>query len=245
MPDPQEDPKARYLQRAKTALRTAKLDDFLKFLTVRRFAGGSATARFYDAFPVPRGGDTGGRAELLELLKKDAAPTDILSGAPVTAETTLRLMRLVNDLKDRKPEAVDELKAVAMQDFDGYFNTEDNAAIDVLNLLMVAAARSDPDARERLVAAYDALMDNYSGLESALLTAIGREPIPALGSMRNFAAIITALYDGLAIRARMGESENAKALLQAALLPIVAALTVPIGSEAPPETEMLFGNAAR
>jgi hypothetical protein len=230
-------PQKRYLDRAKEALRTATLDDFLRFLTIRRFAAGSATARFYDAFPVERGGE-GGRAALLAQLKLEAAPTDIATGAPVTTETTLRLMRLVNDLKDRKPEALDELKKVAMQDFEGYFATDETAALDVLNLLMVVAARADKDARDRLVAYYGALMENYGGLESALLTAVGREPMPSIGPM-GFATIITALYDGLAIRARMGE--DVLQLLDASLLRIVVALTVPIGTEAPSESELFYG----
>jgi hypothetical protein len=233
-----EDPRHRYLERARDALRGALLRDFLGFLTVRRFAGGSATARFYDAFPVRRGGAQGGRAELIHDLTTDATPTDIAGDAPITTRTALRLMRLVADLKDRKPEALAELTAIAVEDFELNFDSEENAAGDTLRLLMLAAARADPDARRRLREYYSALTDAHAGPEAALLMALGREPIASVGSVENFAAIITALLDGLAVRARIGEP--ARELLEAALLPIVAALTVPAGAQAPSPQELLY-----
>jgi hypothetical protein len=231
----------KYLARAREALRTATLDDFLGFLTVRRFAGGSATARFYDAFPVVMSADgttRGGRSELLEMLKRESAPTEIETDAPVTTTTLLRLLKLISDLKDRNPTALDEMKAIALDDFDGYYGSPEEHPHDVMSNLMAAAARQDPEARERLAVYYRALTQAYVGTYEALLLAFDREPIDSIGSVDNLAIVITALYDGLAVRARVGEP--ARELLSNVLLPIVAALTVPVGKPSLSDAELLF-----
>jgi AcrR family transcriptional regulator len=225
------DSRQKYLAKAREALRDATLQDFLDFLTVRRIAGGSATASFYKAFP-------GGRDELLDELANEAMPTGAGSSIPVTAETAARLMRLVSDLKDQKGEAIDELQEIALANFDGYFHSESTEVDDIVINLVVAAARRDPKARQRLSEYYGSITAEYVNVYSELLHAIDREPIESIGSLEDFATVITALFDGLAIRARMGA--DAKEILAAALLPVFAALTTKVGSPAPSPQDLLY-----
>jgi hypothetical protein len=234
----------RFLNRVRDALRAATLDDFLSFLTVRAIADG-ASAQFYEAFPNPKDSPRGGRDGLIDALKDQAAPTDIATDAPVTAQTSWRLVELVPRIGGRDDAALEDLLDIAVDDFDGYFSNDDSAAADVLNQLMVAAARSDPDARDRVASYYKALTSNYASIEGMLLTVLNREPIPALGSAERFATVITALYDGLAIRARIDDpqqGDSARDLLRAVLIPIIAALSVPVGEATPSHAEMLFGS---
>jgi hypothetical protein len=223
-----------FLDKAKGLLREASADEFLGFLTVRKIAGGSATAQFYKAFP-------GGRDELLKQLWDEALPAESGEGTQVTTETVLRLMQLVSDLKDRKPEALDELRDVALEDFDGYFGSSSDETSDVLCNVLTATARHDRNASGQLLAYYRVLTSEYVGVYSMLLDAIGREPIESLGGVENFAMVITALFDGLAVQARLGQP--AEEVLAATLLPIVAALTVPKEGPSPVPAELLYGLA--
>lgn len=223
-----------FVDNARQLLRKASADEFLGFLTVRKIAGGSATAQFYKAFP-------GGRKELLKQLWDEALPAERGEGTQVTTETVLRLMQLVSDLKDRKPEALDELRDVALGDFDGHFGSSSDETSDVLCNVLTATARRDGDASAQLFAYYRALTSEYVGVYSMLLEAIGREPIESLGGVENFAMVITALFDGLAVQARLGQP--AEDVLAAALLPVVSALTVPKDEPSPPPAELLYGVA--
>lgn len=222
------------MRRARDRVRKATFEDFLGFLTVREIAGGSATAQFYKAFP-------GGREELLKLLKDEAAPPEIGTSTPVSSETLLELMQLVSDLKDRKPEAIDGLRDIALKDFDGYFGPDENGAgqaSDILCNLMAAAARQDPKAKKQLKSFYEELTKEYVAVYTPLLAAVDREPIADLNSIERFAIVITALFDGLAMRERMGDP--AKEILGAVLLPIVSALTVSKESSTPSDAELLY-----
>lgn len=225
-----------FIDRAKGLLEEAHADDFLSFLTVRKIAGGTATAQFYKAFP-------NGREELLKQLRDEAVPAEVGADTPVTTETLLRLMRLISDLKDRKPEALDELRDVALEDFDGYFGSSSNEVADVFCNVLTATARHDRVASKQLHRYYQALTREYVAVYSMLLDAIGREPIESLGGVENFAIVITALFDGLAVRARLGEP--AEEVLAAALLPIVSALTVPKEEPTPTPAQLFFGAAER
>jgi hypothetical protein len=225
-----------FLDRARRLLREANADDFLGFLTVREIAGGSATAQFYKAFP-------NGREELLKKLRDEDLPAESGTATQVTTETVLRLMQLVSDLKDRKPEALEELRDIALGDFDGYFGSSSNETSDVLCNVLTATARHDPEASKQLLAYYRALTSEYAGVYSMLLDAIGREPIESLGGVENFSMVITALFDGLAVQARMGQP--AEEVLAAALLPIVSALTVPKDEPSPAPPELLYGVAGQ
>jgi hypothetical protein len=222
------------LETARQLVREATFEDFLEFLTVREIAGSSATAQFYKAFPR-------GKSQLLEVLKNEAAPPEIGSSTPVSSETLLELMQLVSDLKDRKPEAIDGLRDVALKDFDGYFGSGENGAGDVNDILcnlMAAAAREDPEAKDQLKSFYAELTKEYVAVYTPLLAAVDREPIEELESIERFAIVITALFDGLAMRERMGDP--AKEVLAAALLPIVSALTVEKDSASPSDAELLY-----
>jgi hypothetical protein len=223
-----------FLDRARALLRDASAEDFLSFLTVREIAGGSATAQFYKAFPK-------GREQLLEQLWDEAAPAETGAATPVTTETVLRLGRMVSGLKDREPKALEELLAIALEDFDGYFGPGSDETSDIVCNLLIAAARRDPKAGEQILSYYQALMRDYVGVYGLLLDAVGREPIESLGGIENFAMVITALFDGLAVRARLGEP--ADEVLSAVLLPIIAVLTAPKGEAAPTPTELLYGTA--
>lgn len=205
-----------FLDRARTLVREAHADDFFSFLTVRKIAGGSATAQFYKAFP-------NGREELLDCLRAEVVPSDREVTGSMTTEQVLRLMRLVSDLKDQEPEALDELRAVAIENFRG--DPEADAVGEIVAGVLGAAADHDPGAAGQLRSHYRGVTLENVGVYKMLLDAIGREPLPALDGIENFAMVITALFDGLAIRERIGDP--AEEVLAAALLPIVAALTVP------------------
>ena len=224
--------RAGFLKKTRELLREATVKDFLNFLTVREIAGGPATAQFYKAFP-------GGRSELLDTLREEALPAKAGLTTPLTNQSVERLMQLVSDLKDRKPGAVAALREVALDDFDGYFDPDSDEVGDTFANLLAAAGKKDTEAEEQLRDYYSNLTTEYVKVYGILLGAIGRTPIPALGGVENLAMVITAIFDGLAIRARMGEP--GKDVLAASLLPIVAALTIPEEESEPSDTELLYG----
>lgn len=224
--------RAEFLERTRKLLRGATVDDFLDFLTVRDIAGGPATAQFYKAFPK-------GRGELLETLRDEVLPAKAGAATPVTNRTVEQLMQLVSDLKDKRETALDDLRDIAVEDFEGYFGPESDEVGDIFANLLAAAGTDDKEATGQLHDYYSTLSDQYVGVYRILLDAIGRRPIAALGGIENFAMVITALFDGLAIRARLGDS--AQEVLAASLLPIVAALTVRTEEEDPTDAERLYG----
>jgi hypothetical protein len=229
------DSKKRFLKAAREILRSATLDELLDFITVRRIASGSASAAFYAAF-------RGGREELLADLKEETAPAQVGNYTPVTVRTVSRAMQLVTDLQTgdqgRQRQAVEELQAVALSSFDGRFDTETQEASDFMRGLMATVAGYDREAASRLGRYHEALIGEYASLFGSLLTALGREPIPALGSVESLVTVISALYDGLAVRAKVGDS--GRELLEAVLLPLMVALTVPVGKDPRDPVEALF-----
>ena len=148
----------------------------------------------------------------------------------------LRLMQLVSDLKDRDPEALDELRSVAIDNFRG--DPEDDGVGGIVAGVLGVAAKRDPEAAGQLRAHYQGLTRENIGVFRMLLEAIGREPIAELGGIENFAMVLTALFDGLAIRERIGDP--AEEVLAAALLPIMAALTVSKERETRTAPELLY-----
>lgn len=233
---PVEHLRAEFLQKTRKLLKAATVEDFLEFLKVRDIAGGPATTQFYKAFP-------GGKGELLRTLREEALPAKAGSSMPVTSRTVGQLMQLVNDLKDHEEAALGELREIALEDFDGYFGPEADEVGDIFANLLAAARVGDEEAVEQLRDYYEALTDAYAGVYVGLLGAIGRRPIDGLGGVEGFAVVITALFDGLAIRARLGES--AEEQLSASILPIVAALTVAENDEEPSDAERLYGAGER
>jgi hypothetical protein len=222
-----------FLDKARVLVREARADDFFSFLTVRKIAGGTATAQFYKAFP-------NGREELLDCLRAEVVPAEIDATGSMTTEQVLRLMQLVSDLKDREPEALEELRSVAIDNFRG--DPEDDGVGTIVAGVLAVAAKHDQDAAKQLRSHYQGLTGENIGVFCMLLDAIGREPIPQLGGIENFAMVMTALFDGLAVRERIGDS--AEEVLAAALLPIVAALTVSKKRDTRSAPELLYEASA-
>lgn len=233
----QPDAQERYLAAARKALQEATVDDLLAFISVRRIVGGTATAAFYQAFP-------GGREQLLEELKREAAPETVGVSTPVTVGTISRAIQLVTDLKDGRRSAVEQLREIALANFDENVDTDQGQAAHVLRGLMAAVADADEESRERLDRFYDVLAAEYADLLTGILAALGREPTEGIPSVLDLTRVITSIYGGLAVRSRLGQP--GKALLAATLLPILAALTVPAGepSEDPVE-KLLQGRAGQ
>jgi hypothetical protein len=221
-----------FLESARALVRNASADDFFSFLTVRKIAGGSATAQFYKAFP-------NGREELLDHLRSEVVPAECDATGSMSTGQVLRLMQLVSDLKDREPEALEELRSVAIDNFRG--DPDDDGVGDIVAGVLAAAAPRDREAAGQLRAHYQGLTRENIGLFRMLLDAIGREPIAELGGIDNFAMVLTALFDGLAIRGRLGDP--AEEVLAAAVLPIVAALTVSKERDARTALELLYGSS--
>ena len=225
----------RYLTRAYDVIRAARVADLLQFVSLRAVAG-SATARFYDAFP--------GRREQLLAALQDYATDVAHASAGVTNPVLRRLMRLVAALKDREPDAIKALKQFAGDEFDSYFRTGgDEEAREFVRNVMVAAAANDPEAQRRLKAYYDSTTGAYGELCKVLLEAVDRRPVQSIGSVDRFAIVVSALYDGLGTLARIEGVDYARSVLIDALIPVVVGLTEPI--QEPPSTtteaEMLFG----
>jgi hypothetical protein len=216
------DARERYLEEARSALRNASLDELLGFISVRRIVGGTATASFYQAFP-------GGREELLRALKDEAAPAEVGVSTPVTVGTVAKAMRLVAALKDEDPDALEELRDVALTNFEETIDSEEGKAKHVLRGLMGTVALADPEAREQLRRFYDVLAEEYGRLFDQILAALDREPIEPIGSVDELTMTILAMYAGLSLRSRVGQP--GKELLAVTLLPVLAALTRSVGSE--------------
>ena len=227
---------ARFVGRAKDELRGATLSELLAFLTVRRVAPGSALARFYEAFPKDADGPTG-RDALIERLRKEAVSPPEMS---VTSEVILELLRLQHSLENQSDEAGEGLRMLAQRDFDTYAYGESQRAGEILRTLMVAVARADDIVREDLARFYASLAETYSGAYEQLLAAMGRQPIPEIGTVENFGRVITALMDGLLVRAAFDEPENVRNLLRATIVPLLGALTYPIGFKPPEDRDHLF-----
>jgi len=228
---PSSDARERYLAEARNALRSATLDELLSFISVRQIVGGTATAAFYQAFP-------GGREELISELKREAAPSKTGSSTPITVGTISRAMQLVGALKDGDPTALEELREVALANFDQILGSGEGDSGNVLRALMAAVAVTDDQSREQLREFYDALAREYAGLFEAILTALNRKPIEEIGSVVDLTMAFSAMVSGLSLRSRLGQP--GKAVLAGALLPILEALTVSVdGQQADPARSLL------
>lgn len=219
---PSSDSRERYLEKARDTLRAATLDELLGFISVRQIVGGTATATFYQAFP-------GGREELISELKREAAPGKTGPSTPITVGTVSRAMQLVGALKDGDASALEELREVALANFDEILGSGEGDSSSVLRGLMAAVAVADDRSREQLSEFYDALACEYSGLFEAILGALDREPIGEIGSVFDLTMAFSAMVSGLSLRSRLGQS--GKAVLAGALLPILVALTAPADGE--------------
>jgi hypothetical protein len=225
--------KARYHEVAYTAISEATVDNLLHFIALRDVVG-SATARFYEAYSS--------RAELLEALQDDAADVVQATAGAATPETITRFMQLVVDLKEKRPEAVETLKQLARDEFDSYFTPgSPQASRDLLRNLMVFAARNDENARERMTRFYSGVTHDYSLLCGVLLEAIGRRPIDRLGSVEAFVTVLSAVYDGLGVLARIEGPERAREILGDTLIPLVVGLTRRIDVPEQDDAQLLFG----
>ena len=223
--------RAEFLGNTRKLLQAATVEKFLGFLKVREIAGNAGTAQFYKAFP-------GGKPELLKALREEVLPARVGDATPVTSRTVAQLMQLVSDLKDHEEAALVDLREIALEDFEGYFGPESDEVGAIFGNLLAAAREGDREAVGQLRDYYSALTDEYVGVYTILLGAIGRRPIAGLGGVEGFAVLITALFDGLAIRARLGDGASER--LSASILPIVAALTVPEDEEEPSDAARLY-----
>jgi hypothetical protein len=239
MPKEGDDLRTPFVAAAREAVVAAAFDDLLGFLTIRRLAPGSAHARFKQAFGA---GAAGRQALVRELQHQATLPSEI---AP---HVEIDLMRLANDLRERVPDVANRIKQIALSEFDAYATDSDQRSNEVVRSLMIAVATTDERSRDLLAKRYESTDRAYAEQYRALLSALGREVIPEVGSAHDLALIMASMLDGFLTRSAIEAGENrrrVRELFAAILVPVLAALTHPHGSLSLPDENRLYGDLTR
>lgn len=230
----------RFVAAAQAETLGATFEDLFAFLPIRRVAPGSAHARFKETF----GEGESGRKALIAELKRTA----VENPRPSPGET-VDLMELVNDIRDRDPDVGDRIRQIALDEFDRYSGDGDQAlrANELIRMLMIAVAASEEDSRRLLRRRYATADATYAQRYRELLNALGRDPIPQIGSADNLAYVLGAVLDGFLVRAALENDDaangsRARELFAAVLIPLVGALSHSQGSSPPPETSRLYAD---
>ena len=219
--------KSKYRERAYGLLAGMEANDYLEHLSVRRLVGGNASRPVYEVF--------GSRDGFLADLRADATRPDcnaIEVMLPALAES-------LAGLSNRGLTEAEKLKDVIEGGLRRCLEQRDELRTRI-RLVLIAASPVDPRARSEVEAMYRREMPELVSVYAAILEALGRRPIAALGSVERVAVTIAMLIDSALLHARFRDPDEVIGLVRATVIPLISALTVSVGEAETPESVLLY-----
>lgn len=144
---------------------------------------------------------------------------------PTARKTWEEVQRILRPLSRRELGVLDSVRTIAYQNIDDALDPTIEGQL-VLGLLVAIAAPHDDQARAAVQAEYDTMTDQLEAMYDGALIALERETIDELpDGSRTLAMLITAIVDGLLLRARIDPDLDAPRLFADAIVPLIIGLT--------------------